>query len=314
MSEPLELEMLTALTVYSVGARAPFALELTHQLERRALGLGRADLRDRARGLRGCVLLEMDQLNDAVRELSWSIEHLEASGFHHFERWHRLHRGFAHYALGQSHHAIADFEDFIAMSDGLGGSALLGVLGGQLAGSLLAKARLPTLAQPPACFAPYVDIIARGERPPLEASSLRALASAPEPPGYYALEVRCLSRALAVSHGESPQPSRRIMVGPNALWFCVGPSERQSLGRSKTLRRILSSLLDGQGRGTVLTTEQLFQLGWPDERASSLSMANRVHVTLCRLRAMGLRDFILYRDNGWLFDPAAEVIWSSQGL
>ena len=60
-------------------------------------------------------------------------------------------------------------------------------------------------------------------------------------------------------------------------------------------------------RGAALTLDGVFSLGWPGERAAASSIANRVHVTICRLRSMGLRDILVYRGGGWTIDEYVQL-------
>jgi hypothetical protein len=53
--------------------------------------------------------------------------------------------------------------------------------------------------------------------------------------------------------------------------------------------------------------DALLQAGWPGERVVPSAGANRVYVALTTLRKLGLRHFLLSRDDGYLLDPALPV-------
>jgi hypothetical protein len=59
---------------------------------------------------------------------------------------------------------------------------------------------------------------------------------------------------------------------------------------------------------SVVTAESLVAAGWPDERMAWESAVNRLHVALAQLRKLGLKGFLLRRDEGWELDPDALVI------
>ncbi len=90
----------------------------------------------------------------------------------------------------------------------------------------------------------------------------------------------------------SGQQRVRIRLGPDAAWAEL-PSGRVSLTRRPLARRLLLGLLEGPEDG--LTTDQLFEVGWPDEQISHESARNRVRVALSRMRALG---FLLERVDG----------------
>lgn len=310
--ELLQYAMACALAAWTPGDTR--ALELAGELQRAARRVERLDVEVRARGLMGCALLDAGNVEQAVAELSFAVVKLAASGHHQFERWHRVHRAFAYAENGQRVEAARDFEDFIAMSDLLGGSPVVGVLGGALVGSPAALELLAHVVVP-ACFAWEAEVIrATLEMPPEESAewvhsrvSSRVSESVP---GFYAFEARALGRLIASPSPRAPVDAalRRLRVAADGSWFEAADGARVSIAKARTLRRVLVGLTEAQRRGRSLTVQEIFALGWPGERAATSSMANRVHVTVSRLRAMGLRDWITYRASGWTLGLPAELV------
>jgi len=124
----------------------------------------------------------------------------------------------------------------------------------------------------------------------------------------YAVRVtaRVIARELERAGG-ALLPS--LTLAEDAAWFEVGSAARVSLARRAVLRRLLRRLaLERLERpGGWLSTEALFAAGWPAERAIPASAANRVHVSLSRLRKLGLSDFLERGAAGLRLRPEAMV-------
>jgi hypothetical protein len=130
------------------------------------------------------------------------------------------------------------------------------------------------------------------------------------------LALRLLDRALAAplvagsfAPAESASPAI-ILVGPDARWLRVGDLAPMHLLKGRALRLMLGRLvrarLDAPGR--AITRADLFAAGWPGERIAERAAANRVHVTLTKLRKLGLAGVLQSRDDGFLLDPAVVVV------
>jgi hypothetical protein len=52
---------------------------------------------------------------------------------------------------------------------------------------------------------------------------------------------------------------------------------------------------------------ELFEAGWPGERPIREAGANRVYVTLARLRQLGLRDVVERFEDGYRIAPQAVI-------
>lgn len=114
---------------------------------------------------------------------------------------------------------------------------------------------------------------------------------------------------------QEPQPLEKaaapgglaLTLGPEAAWVAGPGGERQSLG--KTQRRIVQALvaLHRERPGATLTMWEVFEAGWPGERPIREAGANRVYVTLARLRQLGLRDVVERFEDGYRIAPQATV-------
>ena len=78
------------------------------------------------------------------------------------------------------------------------------------------------------------------------------------------------------------------------------------------MRRILLGLAQAreQTPGEGMSTEAIFEAGWPGERATPDSARNRVYVTIRRLRASGLEDGLLSHDGGYFIAPDVQIKWT----
>lgn len=100
-----------------------------------------------------------------------------------------------------------------------------------------------------------------------------------------------------------------LRVGDEGRWFQVDDEARVALGRSGAICRLLWALARHAGSSpTPLTVGRLFEEGWPGEKASSSSAANRVYATLTRLRGLGLRSVLVRQREGWVVDPEVHVV------
>jgi predicted ATPase len=81
------------------------------------------------------------------------------------------------------------------------------------------------------------------------------------------------------------------------------------LARRTAAHRLLVALAGAHaaGDGRALAIAELFAAGWPGQRATAESAANRVHVALNLLRRVGLRAVIQSSRDGYRLDPAVVV-------
>ncbi len=157
------------------------------------------------------------------------------------------------------------------------------------------------------------------------ARSRRAAALAPGPDGGRSLasrsaEARILLRVLgrALEEKETPaehavatlDPSiRPLLVHPDGRWFQAPGGERVECHRRPSIRRMVVALarkrLESPGDG--ITADGLLAIGWPGERILPDAAKNRLHVTLTRMRQLGLQEVLRTSSGGYLLDPAVPV-------
>lgn len=99
------------------------------------------------------------------------------------------------------------------------------------------------------------------------------------------------------------------IVGWARSWFRPPGAPRVSLLRRENLTRLLRALIEARHNqpGRPLTTDALFSAGWPGERIQAPSAAGRVYVALTSLRNLGLREFLVRSEGGYLLDAGANI-------
>jgi hypothetical protein len=60
--------------------------------------------------------------------------------------------------------------------------------------------------------------------------------------------------------------------------------------------------------GHTLPLARLFESGWPGERALPAAADRRVYTALWTLRKLGLRELLIRREDGYLFDPGVPLV------
>lgn len=143
------------------------------------------------------------------------------------------------------------------------------------------------------------------------AERLRALLGVtPDPAGFAALVASLIARSEdpLSSDGQLTPAPRTLSLGPDACWAAGPDGARCRL--TGPLRRLLVALVrhHAERPGEVLTLWELLEAGWPGERPLPGAGANRVYVTLARLRRLGLRDVIERFDEGYRVDPQIVVV------
>jgi predicted ATPase len=119
--------------------------------------------------------------------------------------------------------------------------------------------------------------------------------------------VRILERALAQLDGASPADA--LLIGPEARWFRGPGGEWHDLSKRRPLRLILLHLteLRRAAPGRSVDVDALQRAGWPGEKMNPSAGANRVYVTLNKLRKLGLEGVLIRDDLGYLLDPAVPL-------
>lgn len=77
---------------------------------------------------------------------------------------------------------------------------------------------------------------------------------------------------------------------------------------SRAARRLLVALAEAHGQ-RVLSIEELFQVGWPAQKAIASAQKNRVYVNLSILRKHGLDGLIDRIDDGYRLEPSLRIVW-----
>jgi len=111
---------------------------------------------------------------------------------------------------------------------------------------------------------------------------------------------------------DDPEASRMSRVSAGTTFVVSGAGdwfryerERTDIAKRRILCRLVAVLAEQRQNspGTAISVDELLAAGWPDEQIIHEAGRNRVHVALTTLRKLGLRDVILRRDDGYLFDP-----------
>jgi tetratricopeptide (TPR) repeat protein len=112
-----------------------------------------------------------------------------------------------------------------------------------------------------------------------------------------------LSQRSAAALAARAAPPWRI--GPEARWVVPPGKPRRDLTRHGSLRRTLDVLvarrLEAPGVSTSATA--ILEAAWPGERLRHESGMLRVYTAIRRLRALGLGDALVTRDDGYLLSP-----------
>ncbi len=258
-------------------------------------------------GYVGNVAFEERRFADARAAYRDAVAKLRGAGERHYTAIYLAALGAAEIAAGAPAEASACFED---------------------AAAALAGVRVQATRVDVALWAAFADA-GRDRR---AAAAPIALAEAPAPDGGPSVTrnsedvrfaLRMLARALAeadaaalpAAPAEAPRAPRSatqplLVIGPDARWFRVEGREPVSLFKARAARLILARLagLRLASPGAALPLEAIFEAGWPGERIAPKAAANRVYVTLSKLKSLGLRGLIVSRDDGFLIDPAAVVL------
>lgn len=159
----------------------------------------------------------------------------------------------------------------------------------------------------------YVELArarARGDDAAVASTSARARALLADPAAAArTADARVIHACLAVALARATSEVD-LVIGPDARWFRTAGGERVELLRRRAVRLVLERLARErlEAPGVALSVDALFAAGWPGERASADSARNRVHVTLTRLKDLGLRALLQSRDDGVLIAPDARVV------
>ncbi|MFO0549144.1 MAG: hypothetical protein U0271_12205 [Polyangiaceae bacterium] len=120
--------------------------------------------------------------------------------------------------------------------------------------------------------------------------------------------LRWVHRALPP---EDARPSRVLVIGPSAAWLELrieGNVLRIDLASHAALRRIVQGLDAKHASRAHLTPDEVFQAGWPGERAHHEAARARVYTAVRTLRRLGLGRVLLRGQGGYALDPALAIV------
>jgi hypothetical protein len=100
-----------------------------------------------------------------------------------------------------------------------------------------------------------------------------------------------------------------LLVAEDARWFRAPGHDWEDLRRHAVLRRILLALLEQRrvAPGKGLSVEALVRAAWPGERIRPDAAANRVYVSVAKLRRRGLSDCLIRNEEGYLLTETVPV-------
>ncbi|MDC0747593.1 AAA family ATPase [Polyangium mundeleinium] len=269
-------------------------------------------------GYLGDVAFEEGLLDDARSAYGEALARLQGTGERHYSVVFLAALGAVEAGLGHADAAAGHFE-----------AAAARLVGGRV---LTTRIAVELHAAHADAFRARVAAAAgdgtAAERYRLAAAVPIAMAQAPAPDGTLAparcsadvrLAVRLLERAITLPAASASEPAdplppaiARLIVGPEARWFRLQDGRPVPFLKAKAARLVLALLVRTRigAPGRALSIAELFEAGWPGERIPPKAAANRVYVTLTKLRKLGLGALLQSRDDGFLLDPTAVVLES----
>jgi predicted ATPase len=270
-------------------------------------------------GFMGNVLFEERKLEEAQRAYSEAVAMLRCTAEPHYLAIFLAALGAVEADLGQREVETSRFEAAAAALE------RVRVLATKVTVELF-RAHADTSLARAAAAAGDLAAVERSRR---AAIAKIAVAEAPAPDGASALaqgseDIRFALRILQRDLGQPVASPRApavpppvlsatvamLVVGSEARWFRLNGGKPVLLLKARAARLVLSRLvrlrIDAPGR--ALTLDELFEAGWPDQRIPRSAAANRVYVTLTKLRQLGLGSILQSRDDGFLLDPTVVVL------
>lgn len=128
-------------------------------------------------------------------------------------------------------------------------------------------------------------------------------------------EVRFARALLAqtLRQFDGDQTARALVVGVDGVWFRPARSKQAvKLHRRRALQRLVHTLAERHLHepGAAVPMAVLIESGWPGERVLPEAGLERVCTAIATLQKLGLGRVLLQSDDGYLFDPRAEVVRS----
>lgn len=191
----------------------------------------------------------------------------------------------------------------LAMSGEVDGARLIAarVSRGDANLSLVGRAVLAIVAQ---ARAPSES----GESPPEVSELTIELASGKAGDGDVRRAAALLTRAMAARRHDPTV----LVIAPDRTSFRFG-AEWEDLSQRQTLQRLFAALVDARldQPGMPLDAAKLGDIGWPNEKMLPEARANRLHVTLSKLRKSGLEDVIERGPGGWHLNTTVPLFFAA---
>jgi hypothetical protein len=114
------------------------------------------------------------------------------------------------------------------------------------------------------------------------------------------------SAAILAAPADAKASTRAAwLVGADARSLRHPDGEAIDLARHGALRQVLDALVTRRlaEPGVALSASALLAAGWPGERVRHESGMLRVYSIIRRIRALGLAEALVTRDDGYLLDP-----------
>ncbi len=117
-----------------------------------------------------------------------------------------------------------------------------------------------------------------------------------------------LTRVESGVVAEVPLDEAALVLGPEARFYRPPRGAFEDLRTRKSARAILLALAEDHRTGARgLTVKELYDAGWPGDRASDEAAANRVHVNLASLRKRGLKAWLVLNEDRYALDPRLAI-------
>jgi hypothetical protein len=106
--------------------------------------------------------------------------------------------------------------------------------------------------------------------------------------------------------GGTDVETRTLVVADDGRWFQAPGSARVSLERRRALRLVMQALAERRRAqpGSALSADEVLAAGWPGEKIRHQAGVLRVYNAVSSLRKLGLRRYLVSRDDGYLLDPS----------
>jgi len=100
---------------------------------------------------------------------------------------------------------------------------------------------------------------------------------------------------------------KRVRMAANGESFSRASGGVVRLRGQVLLKSLLVALAQAHARSGSVSIPELFAVGWPGEKASPVSVEERVRAAIKRLRRAGLEDLLEAHEGGFRFAPGTEI-------